>query len=77
MNSKTGPSVTCLKLLYDQAFASYRAQALWNVARHVHPTAADAMAVARSLRVNGDREARRLAEAIEREAADGAHGSSA
>ena len=76
MGSKIGADVTRLKLLYDQAFARYRAQALWNVARHARPTATDALAVAESLRLSGDREARRLAEAIEREAADGTHGSS-
>lgn len=51
--------------LYRQAFAEYRAHALWNMRVFDHPAPDDAMAVARALRVEGDLRARRLAEKIE------------
>jgi hypothetical protein len=55
-----------LASLYRGAFAEYGARALWNKRELEAPTPADALVVARALRVEGDREARRLAEQIER-----------
>ena len=52
--------------LYDRAFAAYRARALWSLCEIEHPTVAAALAITRSLRVEGDLNARRLAEQIER-----------
>jgi hypothetical protein len=52
--------------LYRRAFAEYGARALWNKREIEAPTAADALVVARALRVEGNRGARRLAEQIER-----------
>jgi len=51
--------------LYNRAFAEYRAHALWYMRRFDEPTEADALAVARALRVEGDLAARRLAKQIE------------
>jgi hypothetical protein len=52
--------------LYRRAFALYRTRALWNMRQLEAPTPEDALVVARALRIEGDREARRLAERIER-----------
>jgi hypothetical protein len=52
--------------LYRRAFAEYGARALWNKRELETPTPADAVVVVRALRVEGNREARRLAEQIER-----------
>jgi hypothetical protein len=52
--------------LYRRAFAEYGARALWNKRELETPTPADALVIARALRVEGNREARRLAEQIER-----------
>jgi hypothetical protein len=52
--------------LYHRAFADYRVRALWNVRELDHPTAEQAISVARHLRIEGDLNARRLAEQIER-----------
>jgi hypothetical protein len=52
--------------LYRRAFREYRAQALWNLRELEHPTPEDALAITRSLRIEGDLDARRLAEQIER-----------
>jgi hypothetical protein len=52
--------------LYRRAFAEYGAQALWNKRRLDEPTPEDALVVARALRIEGDREARKLAEQIEK-----------
>lgn len=60
----TGPDD--LAELYRQAFAEYATRALWNRRPVETPTPADALVVARALRVEGDRDARRLAERIER-----------
>ena len=54
-----------IERLYRQAFAEHGAVALWSSRPVPNPTAADALAITRSLRVEGDREARRLAERIE------------
>jgi len=51
--------------LYREAFAKYRAHALWYMRAFEEPTPDDALAVARALRVEGDLPARRLAEQIE------------
>jgi hypothetical protein len=51
--------------LYRQAFAEYRAHALWNFRVFEAPSPEDALVVARSLRIEGDLAARRLAEQIE------------
>ena len=55
-----------LASLYRRAFAEYGARALWNKRELRTPTPADALVVARALRIEGNREARRLAELIER-----------
>jgi hypothetical protein len=52
--------------LYRRAFAEYGTRALWNKRLLDTPTPEDALVVARALRIEGDREARRLAEQIER-----------
>jgi hypothetical protein len=54
-----------LASLYRRAFAEYGARALWNKREFETPTPADALVVARASRVEGNREARRLAEQIE------------
>jgi hypothetical protein len=51
--------------LYKEAFEKYRAHALWFMRSFEKPTPADALAVARALRVEGYLPARRLAELIE------------
>ena len=51
--------------LYRRAFADYRAQALWNMRFFEAPTEADALVVARALRIEGNVQARALAEQIE------------
>jgi hypothetical protein len=55
-----------LASLYRRAFAEYGTRALWNKRELEQPTPADALVVARALRVEGNRDARRLAEQIER-----------
>jgi hypothetical protein len=52
--------------LYRQAFAEYGTRALWNKCPLDKPTPEDALVVARALRIEGDRAARRLAEQIEK-----------
>jgi hypothetical protein len=51
--------------LYRRAFTEYGTHALWNKRFLETPTSEDALVVARALRVEGDRGARRLAEQIE------------
>lgn len=51
--------------LYRRAFTEYGTRALWNKRRLEEPTPDDALVVARALRIEGNREARRLAEQIE------------
>jgi hypothetical protein len=62
----TPPAPETLATLYRRAFAEYGAQALWNKRMLEEPTADDALVIARALRIEGDREARRLAEQIEK-----------
>jgi hypothetical protein len=51
--------------LYRRAFAEYGTQALWNKRTLQEPTPDDALAIARALRVEGNRTVRKLAEQIE------------
>ena len=51
--------------LYRRAFIDYGTRALWNMGTLEHPTKEDALVVARALRIEGNREARCLAEQIE------------
>jgi hypothetical protein len=52
-------------ILYRRAFEKFGTRALWSSVPVPNPTRADALAITHSLRVEGDREARRLAEQIE------------
>jgi len=58
--------------LYHSAFELFGARALWNVRELKDPSPKDALAITRSLRVEGNLAARRLAERIEK-ACHGAH----
>ena len=60
------PTPSDFASLYRQAFAEYGTHALWNKCALDAPTPEDALVVARALRIEGDRGARRLAEQIER-----------
>jgi hypothetical protein len=51
--------------LYRCAFEQFGATALWSSRAVPDPTPADALAITRSLRVEGNLQARRLAEQIE------------
>ena len=51
--------------LYHRAFVEYGTHALWNKRMLERPTPDDALVIARALRREGDRTARRLAEQIE------------
>jgi hypothetical protein len=51
--------------LYRRAFAEFGTHALWSTRQLPDPTPGDALAITRSLRVEGNLEARRLAEQIE------------
>ena len=52
-------------MLNRRAFEDFGASALWSSRAVPHPTPEDALAITRSLRVEGDLRARRLAEQIE------------
>ena len=52
--------------LYRRAFKDYGASALWSSCPVPEPTCEDALAITRSLRVEGDLRARKLAEQIEK-----------
>ena len=52
--------------LYRRAFTVYGGLALWNKRMIEEPTRDDALVIARALRIEGDREARKLAEQIEK-----------
>jgi hypothetical protein len=54
-----------LASLYRRAFINYGTRALWNKCPVEAPTPQDALVVARALRIEGNREARQLAEQIE------------
>jgi hypothetical protein len=60
-----GRTVDNFASLYRRAFAEYGTHALWNKRALENPTPGDALVIARALRIEGDREARRLAEQIE------------
>ena len=62
----TQPILPDFVSLYRQAFAAYGTRALWNKRVLENPTKEDALVVARALRVEGNRDARKLAEQIER-----------
>jgi hypothetical protein len=51
---------------YRRAFRDYGASALWSSKPVPDPARDDALAITRSLRVEGDRNARRLSEQIEK-----------
>jgi len=59
------PAPESVAALYRQAFNEFGARALWSSQPVPLPTAADALAIVHSLRVEGDLNARRLAERIE------------
>jgi hypothetical protein len=52
--------------LYRQAFAQFKAVALWSNQPAPHPTPGDALAITPALRTHGSMAGRRLAETIER-----------
>ena len=54
------------KVLYHEAFRLYRSFCLWNVREFDDPGPDIALAAARHLRYEGNMDARRLAERIER-----------
>jgi len=66
MSSEPAQLSEDLASLYRRAFKEYGASALWSSKAVPDPTPADALAITRSLRVEGDRDARRLAEQIEK-----------
>jgi hypothetical protein len=51
--------------LYRQAFKEHGTRALWSTRQLDDPTPDDALAIARVLRIEGNRDARALAEQIE------------
>jgi len=53
-------------ILYHRAFAEYKLRALWNVRELMNPTPEEAALITHSLRVEGDLNARTLAEQLER-----------
>jgi hypothetical protein len=65
MNDPTTEPVDLVNLYY-RAFEEFGALALWSSKPVPNPTPADALAITHSLRVEGNLEARRLAEQIER-----------
>jgi hypothetical protein len=52
-------------VLYRRAFEEFGTIALWNKRKLEHPEPGDALVIARALRIEGNLEARRLAEEIE------------
>ena len=59
------PRPTDFAILYRRAFEEFGASALWSSTAVPDPTPADALAITYTLRVEGDLQARRLAEQIE------------
>ena len=51
--------------LYRRAFGEFRSRALWNIREFEDPTIEQVLAITRQLRIEGDMNARRLAERIE------------
>lgn len=72
MNDKvTIPSMQTERLallasLYARAFREFGAMALWNLRQFENPTVEQALGITRALRIEGNMDARRLAEEIER-----------
>lgn len=64
MSNPTGTPES-FETLYRQAFSEFGVRALWNKRQLDAPTPDDALVVARALRIEGNREARTLAERIE------------
>jgi hypothetical protein len=54
-----------IESMYKRAFLEFGTRALWNMRQLQAPTPEDALAVARTLRIEGNLDARRLAEQIE------------
>ena len=67
------PDNDTLVSLYRRAFAEYGTQALWNKRMLDAPARDDALVVARALRLEGDRTARKLAEQLEQACRRAAH----
>ena len=61
----TEPFEPDFESLYHRTLADFRLRTLWNVRELEHPTAEEALLITRPLRVEGDLNARRLAEEIE------------
>lgn len=59
------PAPEGIARLYRQAFSDFGARALWSSRPVDHPTIASALSITESLRVEGNLDARRLAEQIE------------
>ena len=64
MDDRTTQSADFVRL-YRQAFEQFGSQALWNKRLLERPQPEDALVIARALRIEGNLEARRLAEQIE------------
>jgi hypothetical protein len=62
-SGKSAPSD--IARLYRKAFAEYGTRALWNWRQLEEPTITQALTIADSLRIEGDRQARALAVQIE------------
>ncbi len=63
--SQASTTVEDFAVLYRQAFKEFGVMALWNKQLLDQPTPGHALVVARALRIEGNLEARRLAERIE------------
>jgi hypothetical protein len=60
------PAPAELVRLYREAFAKFGTRALWSRRPVEHPTVAGVLSITESLRVEGNLDARRLAESIEK-----------
>jgi hypothetical protein len=65
-HSEQGECQEELAQLYLRAFREFGIHALWNLRPVERPTVADALAITRQLRAEGNMAARRLAEKIEK-----------
>lgn len=54
-----------LATLYARAFREFGSRCLWNLRQFEHPTTEQALGITRALRIEGNMDARRLAEEIE------------
>lgn len=66
MNERAAEEVEDYVALYRQAFERFGAMALWNKRLLEAPTPGEALVIARALRIEGNLDARRMAERIER-----------